>query len=146
MEQHKSNLEPTYQEFAVGEVFGYGMGKRSVSVTIKEHECKCEPATPLMQTPRYLLTCKSEGHVDARSFLSHGPKNTNRSFYFPIGKSAPTANSPQDLLFTIGRSDFVTSQGQWSNIQPSNPRYPMTVNADPFFSLSGLSLSQFRHS
>jgi len=36
----------TVQEASVGETFGYVMGKCSVDVTIKEHECNYEPKKP----------------------------------------------------------------------------------------------------
>jgi hypothetical protein len=38
--------------------------------------------------------------------------------------------SSRDPLFTLGRSDFATSRGQWSSVGLSNPRNPTTVNAD----------------
>jgi hypothetical protein len=35
----------------------------------------------------------------------------------------------------LGRSDFATSRGQWSSVGLSNPRNPITINADLFLFL-----------
>jgi hypothetical protein len=79
-----------------------------------------------------------------RIFLFHTARRTLKALLFPYREICTHNKSLWDPLFTLGRSDFATSRGQWSSVGLSNPRNPTTVNADLF--LSGFSLSRFRHS
>jgi hypothetical protein len=81
---------------------------------------------PFLQNPQVGRSTSTH-----RIFSFLGPKNTNRSFYFPIGKSAPTKNLRTIPLALIRKLDITTSSGQWSNAGVSNPQTPMQVNADP---------------
>jgi hypothetical protein len=66
-----------------------------------------------------------------RIFSFLGPKNSNRFFYFPIGKSAPTELFARSPLFTyrgIGLRDFARSVVErWSRIPETRYKSTLTL-------------------